>query len=124
MHPVQRALLLIWLGVVVFARAPTPKTALVTAEALFRPPSVRAPTLSPDGSYFGALIHDDMDKGGLLVTNLATLEPTPLHGNRNYDIFSYEWLDDKRLLFQVSKERLYAWGLFAVAADNLDAPYV
>ncbi len=93
---------------------PTP-----TLEDFFGPELLTQATLSPDGTRLAGTATWKGDASGLILLDLATAQVTALEGSDALDIYRVYWHGNDRLLFNVSQNRLYSQGLYAVPADRL-----
>ena len=125
-------LTLIFLAAPTFAKKDNPLDRLTPVPAnepipvidFFRPRLFTNPELNPAGTHFAAIVSTGADHYDLLGFDLATKKMERLSGGEDYDIAHYEWLNDKRLLFSVTKEKLYSAGLFAVELGRFSQAYV
>jgi dipeptidyl aminopeptidase/acylaminoacyl peptidase len=97
------------------ATAPTP----LSAEALFRAAPLGEAELSPDGRHIGTIITDEHDTKNFLVFDLKNFKPAGLRGGGEFEISTFRWLSNDRVVFSVAKEKLYSWGLYAGDIDRL-----
>lgn len=91
-----------------------------TIVELFRPYRTDSASFSPNGEWFSAIHTGEDDISNLLLFNLKTLKVKGVRGEGRLDVYSYLWMNDERILFNVSKDKLYAFGLFAADLGNLD----
>lgn len=93
----------------------------LTIEDLFGPAFLRSVNLSPDGTRIAATVDLGDDLSGLLVHDLATKTSVALKSaeDEDKDVYHVYWHGNDRLLFSVSKDKLYAHGLYSVPADKL-----
>lgn len=97
--------------------------AVPTAEDFFRPPAVSSAKLNPSGTHLALLIYDlKTDSTGLRIIDLAAKTATGLTGDKVYDVHSFEWVDDERLVFTVTRENLYSTGLLLIHRDLKKSP--
>ena len=101
------------------AAAPPPGAPL-SAEELFRAMPLGKAGLSPDGRHLGAIVTDKADMRDLLIYDLAAYKPTGLRGSGSLEISTFAWLDDRRLIFSLAKDKIYAWGLYSATVDHLE----
>jgi len=101
------------------AQAASPSGPL-TAEELFRATPLGEARLSPDGKRLGTIVTDKDDLKSLLILDLKDFKPSGLRAYRDFDISTFRWLGDDRVVFSVSKEKLYSWGLYSARLDKLD----
>ena len=98
-----------------------------TVEELMRLPFVERVNLSPDGNSVAALAVEN-NRRVLMVYDIASRKTDfvtniPAMGNSSassYDIYSFDWLDDRQLLFNVSFQKAYALGMYLVKIDRLN----
>src|SRR5580658_6481145 len=82
----------------------------IPAEDLFHAPPVNEALVSPDGQRLGAIVADENDWTSLLVYDLKNSVPTAIRANDGYEIYNFEWMGSDRLLFSVSRDRIYSHG--------------
>ena len=104
-------------------RTPVPADQPIPVMDFFRPRLFDNPELNPAGTHFAAIVTDRDDSHALVVCNLATKKFEGLGGGGDLEIDRYEWLNDKRLLFSVTKDKLYSYGLFAAEVGRLSRSY-
>ncbi|MES2321819.1 MAG: alpha/beta fold hydrolase [Pseudomonadota bacterium] len=96
------------------------------AELFFRNPALRSPTLSPNGKKIAVLVPAGNGRIGLAVADTAT--PDKFKGIAQFDdadIGSVTWINDERMVFDLTDEQAAAddqlgSGLYAVDADGSD----
>jgi dipeptidyl aminopeptidase/acylaminoacyl peptidase len=91
----------------------------LTAEELFRSAQLEGASLSPDGQHLGAIVTDDKDVKNLMIYDLLGRKPLGLRGHWDYEISSFAWLNDRRVIFSVFKDKIYSYGLYASDLDHL-----
>jgi acetyl esterase/lipase len=102
---------------------PVPSDQQIPLVDFFRPAVMQQPRINPSGSEIGALVASG-DKHLLMVYNLKTLKKELVDGgNGDKDIYAFDWLDDKRLVFEVSTRKLYGLGFFATEVGSLGDIY-
>lgn len=90
----------------------------------FKRPQLRVPKLSPCGRYLAIQAAGRDDRMWLAVIDLQTMAaPKFIAGFTDADIASHPWLNDERLVFQISDSqdgttRVGAEGLWAVDRDG------
>ncbi|KQW46784.1 hypothetical protein ASD88_09725 [Pelomonas sp. Root662] len=90
------------------------------ATAFFKRPQVRAPKLSPSGRYLAIQAAGKGDRMWLAVIDLQVMQaPKFIAGFNDADIANHHWINEDRLVFDVSDSpdgttRLFAQGLWAV----------
>jgi acetyl esterase/lipase len=103
---------------------PVPSDQPIPVIDFFRPQLFRNPELNPAGTHFAAIVSGEGDRLDLIAFDLATKKAERLTGGAGFDITRYEWLNDKRMLFSLTKDKLYAAGLFAVELGRFSQSYV
>ena len=100
---------------------PTPVTAQTAPaiEDLFAPSFLRQPSLSPDGKYLAATATWEDDIGGLFLLDLQNFKTQTIQGNESMDIYRTYWAGSDRLLFNVSRDKLYSLGLYSAPVAKL-----
>ncbi|MGA2018056.1 MAG: alpha/beta fold hydrolase [Opitutaceae bacterium] len=104
------------------ARAVPPASELLSAEELFRAELLGEARLSPDGRHIGTIVTDEKDLKDLLIVDLGDYKPLGLRGSGSLEISTFQWLTNDRVLFTVTKEKVYSWGLYSARIDRLDSP--
>ncbi len=99
--------------------APAPSSPDLSVEDLFRPAFFGQAELSPNGKYLAAIQGDDHDVRKLLIVDLATWKTSTLRGDSDYDVHSFRWLGNDRLVFNLSRDKIYAFGLYSVERERL-----
>jgi acetyl esterase/lipase len=102
---------------------PVPATQQIPIGDFFRPPLLQQPALNPSGTHIAAIITAGEDKHQLLVYELKTQKIETVGAPGDRDIFQATWLDDKRLVFQLSARKLYGVGLLAAEVGSLTNAY-
>lgn len=102
---------------------PVPDTEPIPIEDFFRPPLLRHPRLSPAGTHIAAEVTNSDDKYQLLVYDIATGKSEMIGGSNDKDVYDFTWLNNTRLMFSLSSEKLFGMGLFAADVSKLSAAY-
>ena len=102
---------------------PVPAGEPIPLVDFFRPALLRAPALNPAGTHVAALITASEDRYSLMVYNLEKKTMETIHGAGDKDVYSFVWLDNKRLISTLAQEKLWGLGLFASEADWLSKTY-
>ncbi|MBW8759980.1 MAG: S9 family peptidase [Burkholderiales bacterium] len=90
----------------------------------FKTPAVQAPKLSPSGRYLAVQVAGKNERLWLAVIDLKTMAaPKVVAGFNDADIHAHYWVNDERLVFQISDSqdgstRVTAPGLWAVDRDG------
>jgi len=109
-----------------FAQAPAPAAALPPVETFFSNPLLANAELSPSGRYLAALSGAPGRRDALIVVDLQKNEAKLVAGYGNVDVLQFQWVNDGRLLFNVSDKQIgpggnfMASGLYAVNRDGSD----
>ena len=104
------------------ARAMPPASEPLSAEELFRAAQLGEARLSPDGRHIGTIVTDEKDLKDLLIVDLGDYKPLGLRGSGSLEISTFQWLTNDRVLFTVTKEKVYSWGLYSARIDRLESP--
>jgi len=80
----------------------------IPASDFFRYGRISRASLNDAGSHVAALVSDGQDKQMLMVMAVKSWEPQILYGQDNKDIYSYHWLTDNRLMFNLSRDKRWA----------------
>lgn len=102
---------------------PVPEHEPVPIMDFFRPKVLQQPQLNRAGTHIAALVNAGDDRQQLMVYCLADQTIKTLGGKGDKDIYSFAWLDDQRLLYMVSTEKLYALGMMAVDINFIHESY-
>lgn len=97
---------------------PVPASEPIPIVDFFRPPKFAQMQLNPAGTAFATLVSSEDDHLNLAVLDLEKNDVVGL-GERGLDIYDSEWLDDRRVLVRVSKDKIWAQGLFVADVGNL-----
>jgi len=102
---------------------PVPANQQIPIQDFFRPRVLVSPKLNPSGSHIGALISGGEDRYYLMSIERATGKSEVTAGKGDQDIAYFEWLNDKRMVFQLNAEKQYALGMLGVDVGTLNRPY-
>lgn len=102
---------------------PVPENERVPTADFFRPAIFRNPTINPAGTHIAALIASDDDHYGMIVHELQTKKAETIGAFGDKDIYQVFWLGDKRVMFSLANEKLYAIGLFAADLKDFARAY-
>ncbi|MBI2516668.1 MAG: S9 family peptidase [Opitutae bacterium] len=98
--------------------APT-NPADIPVEYFFRSAAVAGAALNPAGTHVGMRVYDAKhDSYGLIFLNLASRAITGSRGDSTYNIFSFNWAGDDRVVFTVTHDVRFARGLYAMNRDD------
>jgi dipeptidyl aminopeptidase/acylaminoacyl peptidase len=102
---------------------PVPSDQQVPLADFFRPALLREPKLSRSGTQIAAIVTAGEDHHLLLVYDVKTQKYEVLGQRGDTDVNDVHWLDDKRLVYQLSTQKLYGIGLFAADTGDLSGTY-
>ncbi len=102
---------------------PVPGDQQIPVADFFRPALLREPRLSPSGTHIAAIVTAGEDNHLLLVYDVKTQKYDVLGQRGDTDVNDVQWLNDRRLLYQVSTQKLYGIGLFAAEVGDLTDTY-
>jgi dipeptidyl aminopeptidase/acylaminoacyl peptidase len=98
----------------------TPALAPLPAEEIFRAAPMGEAALSPDGLHLGSIVSDQKDINNLLVFDLRDFKPAGLRGTSTFEISTFQWMGNDRMVFNVLKDKLYSWGLYTADIEHLE----
>jgi acetyl esterase/lipase len=102
---------------------PVPSTEQIPLADFFRPPIFSQPALNPSGTHIVAIVTAENDQHLLLVYDLKAQKQEAIGVGGDTDIVAPHWLDDRRLVFQVTLRKLYGIGFFAANIGQLSDCY-
>ncbi|MFA5057066.1 MAG: hypothetical protein WC485_03045, partial [Opitutaceae bacterium] len=102
---------------------PVPANEPIPVMDFCRPSLFLYPELNEAGTHFAALVSASDDRYELMVYDLEKAKFERLAGMFDRDIYSFNWLDDKRLIFSLTLEKMYAEGVLVADIDRLDQCY-
>ncbi len=102
---------------------PVPATDQIPIADFFRGRLMRDPKVNPSGTHIAALISASNDQNQLLAFELKTQNLEIMASALDTDIYDFNWLDDKRLIFHLSTRKLYDLGLFGADVGHLADSY-
>ena len=91
----------------------------LSAEELFHAAPLGEARLSPDGRYMGAVVSEGVDSRSLIVYDLKDYSPVALRGSADFDVSTFHWTGNDRLVFSMTYEKIYALGLYAAKVARL-----
>ncbi|HWA86711.1 MAG TPA: alpha/beta fold hydrolase [Opitutus sp.] len=105
--------------------APVPDGREIPIMDFFRLPLWYEPTLNPSGTHVAALVDTGQDHLGVAIYGLESKKIETLDASRNSDkdLYNCLWLDDKRLVFFESAQKLYGLGMYAAEVGRLHTAY-
>lgn len=108
------------------AITPVPADQPIPVIDFFRPRHFGYPQLNPAGTLVATITPGKNDSSSLVVLDLATGKITGTRADATaeakYDIYDVCWLNDHRLLFRLTQDKLYSYGLFSADAETLHQP--
>ncbi len=98
---------------------PPRQPADLSVQDFFRPEEIREAKLNPSATHLALLVHDPkVDSRGITIVEIDTGKATGLRASQKFDIYTFRWVDDHRMVFSVSQDRRYAYGLFAITRER------
>jgi dipeptidyl aminopeptidase/acylaminoacyl peptidase len=91
----------------------------IPAEDLFRSAPLGESALSPDGKHLGTIVTDEKDVKNLMIFDLKDFKAVGMRGGGGFDISSFVWLGNNRIIFNVEREKIYSWGLYAADVAHI-----
>lgn len=98
---------------------PVAPTEQIPIADFFRPSLVHSASVNNTGSTLAAVVSDNDDKRYLFVYDIASKRATTLGGIGKMEMGGYTWIDDNMVVYNVIKDKLYTYGLFAVDTRDL-----
>ncbi len=102
---------------------PVPANQPIPLGDFFRPGLLQEPKLSPTGTAIAAVVTAGEDNHLLLIYDVKTQKYQVLGRRGDTDVVDFAWLTDKRLVFQLSSQKLYGIGFFGVDVGDVANPY-
>ena len=93
---------------------PVPSGETIPTIDFFRPRLFSSPALNPAGTHFAAIVATKEDTHELMVVDLATRKIERVAGGSDFDLANFYWLNDRRLFYSLTFDKLYAGGLYVV----------
>lgn len=103
---------------------PVPDGDPIPIADFFRPLLLQEPKLNPSGTYMAAIVTMQEDRHRLWVEELKTQKAENAFGSGDKDIYQVHWLNDRRLVFGLSTDKMYAMGLIAAEVGSLNSNHV
>lgn len=95
----------------------------IPAMDFFRPRLLQEPVLNPAGTHIAAIVTAGEDHHELLVYELKTQKIERVGGASNQDFSNVNWLNNRRLVFELSADKLYHVGLLAAEVGSISNSY-
>jgi dipeptidyl aminopeptidase/acylaminoacyl peptidase len=102
---------------------PVPAGQEIPVADFLRPALIENPKLNPSGSFLAADVTVGNDRHRLGVFDLKNKTQKVVGGWGDSDVYDIEWLNDKRLVFQVSVQKLFGIGIFAANVNDVAGAY-
>lgn len=103
---------------------PVPNGTPIPIQDFFRLPAIGQPQLNPSGTHVAALMAVvGQDKSVLTAYELVSQKTETMGGVRDQDIYGFQWLNDKRLMFQLGTKKMYGMGLLAADLGRFNRSY-
>ncbi len=84
----------------------------LSAELASRKPEFLNVSLSPDGTAIAYQRIGDDDLMSLEILDLASGEKKGVAGTENFDVGSYSWIDDQRLVVLLTEDKIFGVGIY------------
>ncbi len=98
---------------------PVPAGEKIPIQDFFRPAILQQPALNLSGTHIAAIITAGQDQHQLLVHELKTQKSDTIGGVGDKDIYAVTWLNDTRLIFNLSTRKMYGLGLMVADTGAL-----
>lgn len=98
---------------------PVPASEPIPVMDFFRAPLLSSPRLNSSGTHLAALIETGDDHSALLLCDLGTMNFTVTSAVRDRDVAWLRWLDADHVLTGLTKNRLYAEGIYVTNARDI-----
>ncbi|HTL67502.1 MAG TPA: alpha/beta fold hydrolase [Lacunisphaera sp.] len=102
---------------------PVPADQAIPVADFFRPRIMQDPKLNLAGSHIAAMITGGGDKVQLLVVDLKDQKTNVISTPTDLDVTDFEWLNDRRLIYNLSAHNRGNLGLLAVDFDQITRAY-
>lgn len=102
---------------------PVPASEQIPIQDFFRPRVLVDPKLNLSGSHIAARISGGADRYYLMAIDRKTSKTETLVSRGDTDIGYFEWLNDQRLVFQLSADKMFSLGMLGADLGNLNRPY-
>jgi dienelactone hydrolase len=102
---------------------PVPASEPVPVMDFFRPKILQDPTVNPSGTHIAAVVSASEDHTTLMVYDLKTQAMETLGSRGDSDIDSVRWLNDNRLSFRISVQKLGGFIMAGAKVGALQSAY-
>ena len=97
-----------------------PASGPIPIEEIFHPLAVNFARLSPDGKHLAAVSSAKDGARSLLVLDLATGKPEAVKAPNELDVGTFQWINERDLVFTSGDDQRYAFALFSARLGSLD----
>jgi dipeptidyl aminopeptidase/acylaminoacyl peptidase len=98
---------------------PVAATEQIPVVDFFRPSIFQTPQLNYTGTHIGAIVSDDTDHTSLIAYDRVNQTIDGIGSRGDTDVTSFNWLNDKRLVYQVTFAKISGQTLYSGEAGNL-----
>lgn len=103
---------------------PVPEAEQIPIVDFLRPPILREPQLNLAGTHIGAILTNAEDHTELVVYDMQTQKFDRIGGHGQDDIYTFNWLDSKRLIYHIrAKADGGGQGMIAAEVGALNRAY-
>jgi dipeptidyl aminopeptidase/acylaminoacyl peptidase len=102
---------------------PVPANEPIPIADFFRQRLLVEPKISPSGTHVAARMSGDDDKYYLMAYDFKTKQKESIGAHGDEEIYEFSWVNDKRLLFSVSLNKLYGLGLYGADLGKFNEAY-
>lgn len=102
---------------------PVPANEQIPVMDFFRPKVLAQPVLNSSGTHVAAIVTAGEDKHRLMVMDLKARKYDMIGASGDKDVYQVHWLDDTRLVYSFSTDKLYALALMAADIGSLQRSY-
>lgn len=102
---------------------PVPADQPIPTQDFFRPRLLSQPELNRTGTHIAAVITAGEEKHQLLVYDIAKEKVETVGAAGTRDVYSVDWLDEKRLIFRLATQKMWSLGLMAADVGKLRSAY-
>lgn len=98
---------------------PVPANEEIPIADFFRPALLQNPQVNDAGTHIAAVVTAGKDKHELMIYDVEKKTLQFIGGVGDMDIYSFSWLNDRRLAYWLARDKLYGLGMMAVDIDHL-----
>ncbi len=103
--------------------AEQPGPSAIPIEDFFRPSLLSSPRLNPDGTHYAAIVTTPEDKDILIIGQPGSADFTPLVPQANLDIYTFNWLTNNRLMFNVIEDKRFIHSMYVTDINRISGNY-